>query len=105
MSLYPNIDPSSKWYERLAYGLCKRTGFGADPETGEVDESVYDGFDIATARWNLTTHQAEYDAAKAHFDDILSNAAHIDKNPIVLIAMDEIKKARHQAVPDAGIND
>jgi len=102
MAIYPNIDPPQKWYDRLVYGLCKRTSYGADPETGEVDEAVYAGFDLATARWNLTTNQAEYDDAKDHFDAILSGKA---GNPLVVIAENAIFEARKAAVPVAEIDD
>ena len=102
MAIYPDVDPPQKWYDRLIFGLCKRTSYGADPETGIVDESVYDGFDLATARWNTTTNQAEYDAAKAHFDTILSQ---VEGNPMVTIAQNQITAARHAAVIASGISD
>ena len=105
MAIYPELDPPQKWYDRLVFGLCKRTGYGADPETGEIDESVYDGFDLATARWNLTTNQAEFDAAKAHFDAVLSQPQYKDVNPLVVIAQNMINQARQAAIVAADIND
>ncbi len=105
MAIYPVVDPPQKWYDRLVFGLCKRTGYGADPETGEIDESVYDGFDLVTARWNLTTHQAEYDAAFAHFQAVLSQSRYKDQNPLVVIAQNQINQARQAAIVAADIND